>query len=59
MLAGVRIIYSSAYLSVNVTKVDLKDKNPDLVNKTYGQMYKDVRSAVDMCHKDGSIKDKV
>ena len=40
--------------------VDLKDKNPDQFNnKSYEQLYKDVRSAVDICHRDGVIKDSV
>ena len=52
-------ILSSQYYFVLSPQVDLKDKNPDLIDKTYTQMYKDVRAAVDMCHKDGSIKDKV
>ena len=39
--------------------IDLKDKNPSLISKSYNQIYKDVRTAVDTCHKDGSIKDRV
>lgn len=40
--------------------VDFRDNNPDLVNnKSYEQMYKDVRTCVDMCHRDGVIKDAV
>ena len=38
--------------------VDLKDKDPDLFNnKSYEQIYKDIRNAVDLCHRDGVIKD--
>lgn len=39
--------------------VDLKDSNPSLINKTYEEMYKDVRTSVDLCHRDGVIKDAV
>ncbi len=40
--------------------VDLKDKYPDQFNnKSYEQLYKDIRAAVDLCHRDGVIKDSV
>lgn len=39
--------------------VDLADKNPGTINKSYEEMYKDVRASVDLCHKDGVIKDAV
>ncbi len=39
--------------------VDYKDKNPESITKEYVQIYDDVRRAVDMCHKDGYIKDRV
>jgi HAD superfamily 5'-nucleotidase-like hydrolase len=40
--------------------VDMKDKNPDLFNnKSYAQIYADIRSAVDVCHIDGVIKETV
>ena len=39
--------------------VDLADKNPGLINKSYEEIYKDVRACVDLCHKDGVIKDAV
>jgi HAD superfamily 5'-nucleotidase-like hydrolase len=32
---------------------------PHLQKKTYKQVYADVRTAVDLCHRDGVIKDKV
>lgn len=39
--------------------IDIKDKNPSLIAKPYAEIYKDIRSAVDMCHKDGCIKEVV
>jgi len=39
--------------------VDLKDRSPSLIDKSYEQLYRDVRHAVDMCHRDGAIKDAV
>lgn len=39
--------------------VDYKDKHPDEIQKDYMHIYKDVRRSVDMCHRDGSIKDRV
>jgi HAD superfamily 5'-nucleotidase-like hydrolase len=39
--------------------VDLSDNNPGLIDKSYEEMYKDVRASVDLCHRDGVIKDAV
>jgi hypothetical protein len=41
--------------------VELKDARPDLLpaGKMYHELYKDVRGAVDLCHRDGSIKREV
>ncbi len=43
--------------------VDFKDRNsekyPSLKDKSYAQIYKDVRRSVDLCHRDGVIKDRV
>eukprot|EP01039_Chlorochromonas_danica_P007712 gene7712-8519_t len=39
--------------------VDYRDRNPDLVPKSYDQLYSDVRQSVDLCHRDGAIKDAV
>ncbi|CAN8074059.1 unnamed protein product [Agarophyton chilense] len=36
-----------------------KDDHPHQIPQDYMQIYKDVRKSVDMCHRDGSIKDKV
>jgi HAD superfamily 5'-nucleotidase-like hydrolase len=36
-----------------------QDKFPMLKGKSYSQMYKDIRRSVDLCHRDGVIKDKV
>lgn len=39
--------------------VDLKDKKPQLNMPNYGELASDVRSAVDMAHRDGSLKTEV
>ena len=40
--------------------VDMKDDSPDRYNnKSYAQIYADIRKAVDVCHIDGVIKDTV
>jgi hypothetical protein len=45
-----------AYLFAQL--VDLKDEHPELMpsNRDYATLYKDVRAAVDLCHRDGSLK---
>ena len=38
--------------------VDMKDKNPDNYNnKSYAQIYADIRAAVDVCHIDGVLNE--
>jgi HAD superfamily 5'-nucleotidase-like hydrolase len=39
--------------------VELKDARPGAIAKSYADVYKDVRSAIDLCHRDGSIKLRV
>ncbi|RYH29484.1 hypothetical protein EON65_08310 [archaeon] len=39
--------------------VDFKNSNPDKITKSYEGIYSDVRHSVDLCHKDGYIKDTV
>jgi 5'-nucleotidase len=43
------------------TLIDMKDKGDYemLDYKTYAELYKDVRHCVDLCHRDGVIKDEV
>ncbi|KAF9669759.1 hypothetical protein SADUNF_Sadunf14G0141000 [Salix dunnii] len=50
---------AEAYLFAQL--VDFMDKNPGRVpaKVDYARMYKDVRSAVDMCHRDGTLKQMV
>jgi len=36
-----------------------RDTHPALRDKSYAQIYKDVRRSVDLCHRDGVIKDEV
>ena len=39
--------------------IDLKARKPDSIKKTPLEIYRDVRNAIDLCHRDGSIKHKV
>jgi HAD superfamily 5'-nucleotidase-like hydrolase len=39
--------------------VEFKDQYPNLIEKPYEQIYRDVRRAVDLCHRDGTIKRRV
>ena len=40
--------------------VDFKDNHSELLkSKSYADIYKDIRECVDMCHRDGVIKDAV
>ncbi|XP_010263657.1 PREDICTED: 5'-nucleotidase domain-containing protein 4-like isoform X2 [Nelumbo nucifera] len=50
---------AEAYLFAQL--VDFKDNNPGKVpnNADYSRMYKDVRAAVDLCHRDGTLKQMV
>ncbi len=48
---------AEAYLYCQL--VELRDARPDLVPKQYHDMYRDVRTAIDTAHRDGSIKDCV
>jgi HAD superfamily 5'-nucleotidase-like hydrolase len=38
---------------------ELKEKKPELLKKDFPAIYKDVRNAIDLCHRDGSIKSEV
>ena len=51
--------YVDAHLFASL--VNLKDQEEyDVLNlKTYAEMYKEVRECVDLCHRDGVIKDEV
>lgn len=35
---------------------DARPEDPFLAEKSYFQLYRDVRGAVDQCHRDGSLK---
>lgn len=40
--------------------VELRDKMPEAVlNRSYEQLYADIRHSVDLCHRDGAIKNIV
>ncbi|XP_015933878.1 uncharacterized protein LOC107460071 isoform X1 [Arachis duranensis] len=50
---------AEAYLFAQL--VDFKDDNPGKIQESvdYARMYKDVRAAVDLCHRDGTLKQMV
>ncbi|MCH90830.1 cytosolic purine 5'-nucleotidase-like, partial [Trifolium medium] len=50
---------AEAYLFAQL--VDFKDCNPGKIREgvDYARMYKDVRAAVDLCHRDGTLKQMV
>nr|GMC52279.1 5'-nucleotidase domain-containing protein 4 isoform X1 [Ipomoea batatas] len=50
---------AEAYLFAQL--VDFRDKNPGKIPEEadYSRMYKDVRAAVDLCHRDGTLKQVV
>ncbi|KAL2468342.1 HAD-superfamily hydrolase [Forsythia ovata] len=48
---------AEAYLFAQL--VDFKDNNLGKISADYFQMYKDVRAAVDLCHRDGTLKKMV
>ncbi|GJQ08592.1 hypothetical protein GpartN1_g383.t1 [Galdieria partita] len=39
--------------------IQLADEHPQMLNRAYSCIFDDVRRAVDICHRDGYIKDKV
>ena len=39
--------------------VELIEKYVDLISKSFAQLFNDVRNCVDLCHRDGAIKDTV
>lgn len=48
---------ADAYLFCQI--VDLKDAKPEMLPQSYLNIYNDIRQAIDMCHRDGSIKESV
>ncbi|XP_061358101.1 uncharacterized protein LOC133302350 [Gastrolobium bilobum] len=50
---------AEAYLFAQL--VDFKDRNPGKIPESvdYARLYKDVRNAIDLCHRDGTLKQKV
>ncbi|XP_039069949.1 5'-nucleotidase domain-containing protein 4-like isoform X1 [Hibiscus syriacus] len=51
-------LFSLAEAYMFAQLVDFRDKNPGKVPE-YFHMYKDVRAAVDLCHRDGTLKQMV
>jgi len=56
MLIDTLFSLAEAYLFMQL--VELKDKHPKIMprNKAYSDLYRDIRGAVDLCHRDGSLK---
>jgi len=54
-------LFSLAEAHLFAQLVELKDSQPELFKepKSYYQLYVDVRAAVDLCHRDGSLKQAV
>ncbi|XP_044511961.1 5'-nucleotidase domain-containing protein 4 isoform X2 [Mangifera indica] len=59
--AVIDTLFSLAEAFLFAQLVDFMDNNPDKVPKLtdYARMYKDVRAAVDLCHRDGTLKQMV
>ncbi|XP_023728219.1 uncharacterized protein LOC111875922 [Lactuca sativa] len=56
--AHIDTLFSLAEAYLFAQLVDFKDNNPGKIpeEKDYSHLYNDVRSAVDMCHRDGTLK---
>ncbi|KAK6938816.1 HAD-superfamily hydrolase, subfamily IG, 5'-nucleotidase, partial [Dillenia turbinata] len=54
-------LFSLAETYLFAQLVDFRDNNPEKFsqNVDYSRMYKDVRAAVDLCHRDGTLKQMV
>ncbi|WGL58963.1 HAD-IG family 5'-nucleotidase [Pigmentibacter sp. JX0631] len=52
-------LFSLAEAFLFIQLVDFKDKSDKLNQKNYNDIYLDVRKSIDLCHRDGSIKNKV
>lgn len=52
-------LFSLAEAFLFIQLVDFKDKSDKLTHKSYNDIYTDVRKSIDLCHRDGSIKNKV
>jgi HAD superfamily 5'-nucleotidase-like hydrolase len=54
-------LFSLAESHLFMQLVEIHDKHPETLpgDKTYADLYRDVRGAVDLCHRDGSIKREV
>nr|XP_043636640.1 5'-nucleotidase domain-containing protein 4-like [Erigeron canadensis] len=59
--AHIDTLFSLAEAYLFAQLVDFKDNNPGKLSddKDYSRIYTDVRSAVDMCHRDGTLKQMV
>ncbi|KAA6422922.1 MAG: cytosolic purine 5-nucleotidase [Trebouxia sp. A1-2] len=59
--AMIDTLFSLAEAHLFMQLVELQDSQPDLLppGKTRPDLYRDVRAAVDLCHRDGSLKQAV
>ncbi|KAK1427307.1 hypothetical protein QVD17_15990 [Tagetes erecta] len=59
--AHIDTLFSLAEAYLFAQLVDFKDTSPGKISeaKDYSRIYSDVRSAVDMCHRDGTLKEMV
>lgn len=47
---------AEAYLYMQLVELKDQDRHDSLRKKSYKDLYRDLRTAVDMCHRDGSLK---
>lgn len=52
-------LFSLAEAFLFLQLVDFKNKKNNLNDKSYCEIYLDIRKCIDLCHRDGSIKNKV
>lgn len=56
---SVDTFFALSEVQLFVEIVDFMDRHPGSIKKTYEEVYADLRRFIDLCHRDGSIKDKV
>ncbi len=56
---SVDTLFSLSEVQLFVEIVDFMVKNPNRIEKSYSEVYTDLRNFIDLSHRDGSIKNKV
>lgn len=51
--------FSIAYTVIYAQMIDLKKANPELITASFAEIAEDIMVAVDMAHRDGSLKERV